>query len=62
MGNIFSMVFGRIFDAHSSHSEHGMRCFEGARCYSASLYMTTLACLGAFMLAVVAAKRDQKYG
>ena len=61
MGNIFSMVFGRIFDAHSSHSEHGTRCSEGARCYSASLYMTAVACICAFALAVVAGKRDQKY-
>jgi hypothetical protein len=61
MGNIFSMIFGRIFDAHSLDGEDGMRCLEGAGCYSASLYMTALACLCAFALAVVAAKRDQKY-
>lgn len=61
MGNIFSVLFGRIFDEHSSHSEHDMRCLEGAGCYSASLYMTTLACVCALVLAVVAAKHDHKY-
>ena len=60
-GNIFSMVFGRIFDAHSSYSENDMHCFEGERCYSASLYVTTWACLCALILAFVAAKRDKKY-
>lgn len=60
-GNVFSMVFGRVFDAHSLHGEDGMLCLEGARCYSASLYVTTLACLCALILALVAAKRDQKY-
>ncbi|KAF9652133.1 MFS general substrate transporter [Thelephora ganbajun] len=61
-GNIFSMIFGRIFDAHSSYSGYEMRCLEGARCYSASLYVTTVACLCALILAFVAVKRDQKYG
>lgn len=61
MGNIFSMIFGRIFDAHSLHTEDGVRCLDGARCYSASLYMTAFACVCAFALAVVAAKRDRKY-
>ena len=60
-GNVFSMIFGRIFDAHSFPSEHGMRCLEGARCYSASFYVTTLACFCALVLALVAAKRDQMY-
>ena len=55
------MIFGRIFDAHSLYSEDGMLCLEGAGCYSASLYMTTLACICALVLAVVAAKRDQKH-
>jgi len=61
MGNVFSMMFGWIFDSHSTHDEHGMRCLEGARCYSASLYMTTLACICALILAVVAVERDRKY-
>lgn len=60
-GNIFSMIFGRVFDANSSHGEHGMNCFEGARCYSTSLYVTTSACLCALVLAIFAAKRDQNY-
>lgn len=37
MGNVFSMMFGWIFDAHSTHDEQGVRCLEGTRCYSASL-------------------------
>jgi len=61
-GNIFSMVFGRVFDAHSSYEGHDMICLEGARCYSASLYMTACACLCALIMASVAAKRDQRYG
>jgi len=61
-GNIFSMTFGRIYDAHSSYGEHGLRCLQGARCYSASLYVTTLACICALILAFVAAKRDRRYG
>jgi len=60
-GNIFSMIFGRIFDAHSSYGEYGTRCLEGARCYSASLYVTTCACLCALILAFVAVKRDRRY-
>jgi len=61
-GNVFSMLFGRILDSHSSRDEDGMRCLEGARCYSASLYVTTWACLFALILASVAVKRDQRYG
>jgi len=60
-GNIFSLVFGRIFDAHSTHIAHRMHCLEGVRCYSASLYMTTFGCLCALILALVAAKRDHRY-
>jgi len=60
-GNIFSVIFGRVFDAHSSHGEYGMHCFEGARCYSASLYVTALACFCALALAFLASKRDQGY-
>jgi hypothetical protein len=55
------MMFGRIFDAHSSYDEYGMRCLEGARCYSTSLYVTASACFCALVLALVAVKRDQKY-
>ena len=61
MSNVLSMTFGRVFDAHSSYSEHGMRCLEGPRCYSESLYVTTLACFFAFLLACVAVNRDLKY-
>ena len=60
-GNIFSMIFGRIFDANSSYTGQGMRCLEGARCYSASLYVTTWACVCALALAFVATKRDKRY-
>ena len=55
------MMFGRIFDAHSTDDEGGMRCLEGAQCYSASLYITAIACLCGLVLAFVAVKRDQKY-
>jgi len=61
MGNVLSMIFGRVFDAHSTPSEHGMRCFEGAQCYSASLYVTAFACFCALILAFVAVRRDGKY-
>jgi hypothetical protein len=61
VGNILSVSFGRIFDAHSSFGEHGMVCLEGARCYTAALYVSTLICVCALILAVVVAKRDQKY-
>ena len=60
-GNIFSMIFGWISDAHSSYGGDGMCCLEGAGCYSASLYVTTCACLCALILAFVAAKRDKRY-
>jgi len=60
-GNIFSMVFGRIFDANSSYNGHAMCCREGVQCYSTSLYVTTWACFCALILALVAAKRDQRY-
>ena len=47
------MIFGQIYDAHSSYNGHTLRCLEGVRCYSASLYVTTLACLCALILALV---------
>ena len=61
VGNVFSVIFGRVFDAHSSHSGDGIRCLDGVQCYSASLYVTTWACICALILALVAAKRDKKY-
>ena len=60
-GNIFSLVFGRIFDAHSFHRARRTYCLEGVRCYSSSLYMTAFGCFCAVILAVVAAKRDRRH-
>lgn len=61
MGNVLSITFGRILDAHSTYSEYGMRCLEGAQCYSESLYLSASACFCALILGCMAAKRDQKY-
>lgn len=61
MGPIFSMFFGRVFDGRSTHSEEGIICLEGTRCYSVSLWVTALASLCALWLTRVAAKRDKRY-
>lgn len=61
MGNVFSMMFGRIFDVHSTPTDRGMRCLEGSRCYAASLYVTALAALCALILSRVAVRLDKKY-
>lgn len=61
MANIFSIIFGRVFNSHSSLGGHGMRSLEGARCYSASLYVTAFACFCALILAFVGVERDRKY-
>ena len=60
-GNIYSMIFGRIFDAHSSHTARGIHCHEGVRCYSSSRYVTAFGCFCALILALVAAKRDRRH-
>ena len=60
-GNIFSIIFGRIFDAHSTHTPYGIHCHEGVRCYASSLYVTIFGCFCALVLAIVAARRDRKY-
>lgn len=42
-GNIFNIVYGRVFDAHSNISENGDRlCSEGLTCYR-DAYMATFA-------------------
>ena len=61
MGNVFFIMFGLIFDGHSTHSEQGMRCLEGTRCYVVSLYAIAFAALCALFFARIAAKLDQKH-
>lgn len=61
MGNVFSMMFGRIFDIHSTQTDQGVLCLEGSRCYAASFYVTALAALCALILSRVAVKLDKKY-
>ena len=61
MGNIPSMIFGWIFDSHSTHGKHGLQCLEGARCYSESLYVTSFASVCALTFVIAAEKCDRKY-
>ena len=41
--------------------EQGMRCLDGTRCYSASLYVTAFTCLCSLILSRVAVKLDKKH-
>ncbi|KAF8531646.1 major facilitator superfamily domain-containing protein [Gautieria morchelliformis] len=71
-GNIFSVLFGWNVDAHvprSTDLTSGPRapasglagqCFEGRVCYASTLLITTLACVLALFLSVVAAWRDRR--
>ncbi|KAJ3483194.1 hypothetical protein NLI96_g6485 [Meripilus lineatus] len=71
-GNIFSIAFGRILDAHSPvasalnsqfsgvGNDLGERCLDGRDCYKLSFGLTILACCLALCLGVYAAWRDQR--
>ena len=71
-GNIFSIAFGRILDAHSPVTSvlnpqstevgdgHEERCLDGRDCYKLSFGLTILACCLALCLSVYAAWRDQR--
>jgi hypothetical protein len=67
-GNVFSLAFGRNFDAHlptpppetqTAPSTHP-QCLDGRLCYSSSLHMTIIACFVALLLALWAGYRDRR--
>jgi len=40
-GNIFNLLYGRIYDAHSIRNGEGdMECLEGRACYSSAYWVT----------------------
>ncbi|KIX04088.1 uncharacterized protein Z518_07641 [Rhinocladiella mackenziei CBS 650.93] len=48
-GNIFNILYGRIYDSHSVRNEDGdMECLEGRSCYSSAYWVT----FGAALLGV----------
>jgi hypothetical protein len=63
-GNLFSVAFGRILDAHAptSHllSSTDAQCLQGRRCYIDALYMTIVACIVALILGVWAGWRERR--
>ncbi|PCH41731.1 MFS general substrate transporter [Wolfiporia cocos MD-104 SS10] len=73
--NIFSIAFGRNFDAHAAEPSpsrnaaslllraglpSGQKCLQGRTCYSDSLKLTIGACCAALMLSAYAGWRDYR--
>jgi hypothetical protein len=45
-GNIFNLVYGRIYDSHSIINDKGQReCLEGLECYGAAYWVTLFAAI-----------------
>ncbi|KAF4600466.1 MFS transporter superfamily protein [Pleurotus pulmonarius] len=65
-GNLFSIAFGRNFDAHEPPERRGLPttvsrlCLEGKGCYVNALYLTMFACTLCVFLSLWAAWRDRK--
>lgn len=65
-GNLFSIAFGRNFDAHEPPERRGLPttvsrlCIEGKGCYVNALYLTTSACMLCVFLSIWAAWRDRQ--
>jgi hypothetical protein len=52
-GNIFNLVYGRIYDSHSIINDDGHReCLEGLECYGAAYWVTFLAAVCAVLVSL----------
>lgn len=52
-GNIFNLIYGRIYDSHSIINDKGQReCLEGLECYGAAYWVTFFAALGAVLVSL----------
>jgi MFS family permease len=50
-GNIFNLVYGRIYDSHSIINDKGeTECFEGLQCYGAAYWVTFFAAIGGVLV------------
>ncbi|KAE8233774.1 hypothetical protein CF326_g1191 [Tilletia indica] len=52
-GNVFNILFGRIFDAHVPADSASHQCPYGEECYRSVFVVTTVCCLGATVLSVI---------
>ena len=73
-GNLFSLIFGRNLDAHSSSPAHDAllnspppihvysapQCLLGLHCYLDTIYLTTFATFLAILLSIWAGYRDRR--
>ena len=60
-GNIFNLLYGRIFDAHSIIKDDGSRvCLEGLQCYSHAYWITFGGSLIGMTLALISIRHDHK--
>ena len=60
-GNIFNLLYGRIYDAHSIIEEDGSRiCFDGLQCYSKAYWITFGASLIGISLALISIRYDYR--
>lgn len=58
-GNIFNILYGRIYDAHSIVEENGDRdCVLGRECYESAYVVTLFAAIGALALSAWAVWHD----
>lgn len=52
-GNIFNILYGKIYDSHSNTNEEGdLECLEGVECYAAAYWVTLVAGVGAIALSL----------
>jgi len=59
-GNIFNLIFGRIYDARSVVDDKtgDRECLEGKSCYEGAYYLTLVASLGAIVLCLYSIWHD----
>lgn len=59
-GNIFNLIFGRIYDARSVVDDKtgDRECLEGKSCYEGAYYMTLAASVGALVLCLWSIRHD----
>ena len=58
-GNIFNIIYGRVYDAHSAILPDGSRdCPDGLYCYSAAYWVTFGGALLGVMLSVWSIRHD----
>jgi hypothetical protein len=52
-GNIFNLVYGRIYDSHSIiNDDDRLECLEGLECYGAAYWVTFFAAVCAALLSL----------